>query len=301
MISYIKRKDLNIDKYNACVEKSLQSNVYGFSWYLDIVADNWDTLVLDDYNAVMPIPWRKKYFIKYVYTPFWMLELGIYAKETIDENEFLIHLFDEFKYVDLRMNRGNSFGMFHKFQSEKQMQVISLENGYEKIVNSYNRNRKREISKALKNDLIEKWSDTPENLIELFKNNVGKRTPQIKDSDYSVLVRLINTCIANKKGDVLSIYSKDDRLVSSAFFIKHKNKVTEIVCSSDFENRNNGANAFMNDRAIFKYQPHFDIFDFGGSSMLKIADYYHSFGAKTENYVQLKMNKLPFLYKLFKR
>ena len=79
MITYIKRKDLEVEKYDACIENSLQSRVYAFSWYLDIVADNWDVLVLDDYKAVMPIPWKKKYFIRYVHPPLWLLELGVFS------------------------------------------------------------------------------------------------------------------------------------------------------------------------------------------------------------------------------
>ena len=58
--NYIKRKELNVSKYDACIENSVQEKIFGFSWYLDIVADQWDVLVLDDYKAVMPIPWRKK-------------------------------------------------------------------------------------------------------------------------------------------------------------------------------------------------------------------------------------------------
>ena len=80
MITYIKRKDLEVEKYDACIENALQSRVYAFSWYLDIVADNWDVLVLDDYKAVMPIAWKKKYFIKYVYPPLWLLELGVFSQ-----------------------------------------------------------------------------------------------------------------------------------------------------------------------------------------------------------------------------
>ena len=53
MIQHIKRKDLDILKYDACIENSIQSRIYGFSWYLDIVADHWEVLVLDDYEAVM--------------------------------------------------------------------------------------------------------------------------------------------------------------------------------------------------------------------------------------------------------
>ena len=52
MIHYVKREDLEVEKYNNCIENSIQSRIYAFSWYLDIVADYWDVLVLDDYKAV---------------------------------------------------------------------------------------------------------------------------------------------------------------------------------------------------------------------------------------------------------
>ena len=71
MIRYIRRKEIDIAKYDACIETAINARIYAYSWYLDIVADNWDILVLNDYEAVMPLPWRSKYFIKYVYPPAW--------------------------------------------------------------------------------------------------------------------------------------------------------------------------------------------------------------------------------------
>ena len=46
MIKYVRRKDLDIKKYNNCIEKSIQSRIYAFSWYLDVVAENWSVLVV---------------------------------------------------------------------------------------------------------------------------------------------------------------------------------------------------------------------------------------------------------------
>ncbi|VAW26447.1 hypothetical protein MNBD_BACTEROID04-1052, partial [hydrothermal vent metagenome] len=58
MIYYYKRNQIDIVKYDTCITKSINTRVYANSWYLDIVADNWDVLVLNDYEAVMPLPWR---------------------------------------------------------------------------------------------------------------------------------------------------------------------------------------------------------------------------------------------------
>lgn len=70
MIHCIKRKDLDIDKYDACIAASVQFRIYAFSWYLDAVSENWEVLILNDYEAVMPLPWKQKYFLKYITQPF---------------------------------------------------------------------------------------------------------------------------------------------------------------------------------------------------------------------------------------
>jgi hypothetical protein len=302
MIQYIKRKDLDIQKYDNRIENSIQSRISAFSWYLDIVTDNWDVLVLEDYKAVMPIPWRKKLGIKYVYPPFWLLELGIFSiDEQIDYNPYFDVLFKNFKSVESRLNTKNHFQKSEPFLLEKQMQVLSIEDNYETIFKTYRKDRRKDLNKAKKADLTEKWNDSADKLIQLFKDNVGKRTPYIIEKDYQVLEKLISICIKKRVGEILSIYNKQDKLVASGFFLKHKGNATILVSSTDFKHRNNGENTFLIDRAIYKYQKNFSEFSFGGSSMESIAKYFLSFGAKSCNYYQIKYNNLPFLIKLFKR
>jgi hypothetical protein len=300
MINYIKRIDLDVTKYDACIENSIQSRIYAFSWYLDIVADNWDVLVLEDYKAVMPITWRKKAGIKYVYPPLWLLELGIFSlDDTIDYQLFFDTLFKKFTSVETRLNIDNTIQKSASFLIDKQMQILSIKENYETVFDAYRKDRKKDLRKAQNANLVEKWNDSPGNLIQLFKDNVGKRTPYITNKDYLVLEELIEICIKNNLGDILSIYNKENSLVASGFFLKHKNKVTILVSSTDFEHRKNGENTFLIDRAIFKYQNNYDVFHFGGSSMETIAKFFLSFGAETFKYQQVKYTNLPFLVKLF--
>lgn len=301
MIQYIKRKQLDLIKYDSCIENSLQSRVYAFSWYLDIVSDNWDVLVFGDYEAVMPVPWRKKAGIKYVYPPFWLLELGVFSlDETIDYKLFFNFLFDKFKFIELRLNTEN-IEVTSSFLEDKQMQILNIEEEYEAIFNHFRKDRKKDLRKAKNVYLIEKWKDESNKLIQLFKDNVGKRTPFIVEKDYATLKKLIDTCIAKNVGEILSVYSKDSILVASGFFLKHKNKITILISSTDFNYRKNGENTFLIDRAIFKYQEKYNLFHFGGSSMDSIAKYFLSFGAETKVYQQIKYNNLPFFVKFFKR
>tara|TARA_R110000787_G_scaffold269018_3_gene375676 strand:- start:17138 stop:18049 length:912 start_codon:yes stop_codon:yes gene_type:complete len=301
-IKYVLREDLDVEKYNICVKKSNQSLIYGYSWYLDIVCDHWNVLVLDDYKAVMPLPLRRKYFIYYVYQPLWVLQLGIFSmKEDVDELEFVTALKIRYKFVELRLNAGNSLDKLTSKSYVNQFQYLDLNNSHQQISKNFNRNRKRELKKAAQANLIEKWNDSPENLVTLFKNNVGKRLKIITEKDYKTLLSLLETCIANELGELLSIYDENQKLVASGFFLFHKGRVTELVCSTDFSNRDNGANTFLIDSAIFKYQKEYDVFDFGGSSMKSIANYYTSFGAQTTKYSFLKINKLPLFLQVFKK
>ncbi|WOC40787.1 hypothetical protein [Polaribacter sp. HL-MS24] len=301
MIHYVKRKELHVEKYDDCIASSIQSRIYAFSWYLDIVADHWDVLVLDDYKAVMPLPWRKKLGIKYVYPPLWLLELGIFSlKKTVDYSSFSEVLFTKFKYVELRLNTENSDQELDSFVVQKQLQTLSIQDAYESVCKNYRKDRKKDLQKALKNKLTEKWNDSSEKLIELFRNNVGKRTSKIQDKDYTVLKNLLDTCIQKDVGEILSIYDSSKNLIASGFFLKDKKRVSILISSTDFKNRNNGANTFLIDRAIYKYEKSFEIFNFGGSSMQSIAKYFMSFGAKTEEYQQVKYNNLPFLLKMLK-
>jgi hypothetical protein len=301
MINYVKRKDLEVAKYNDCIENSIQSRIYAFSWYLDIVADNWDVLVLNDYEAVMPIPWRKKFFIKYAYTPLWVIQLGFYSIEVENGNEFLIELFSKFKFVEMRTNTVNSFSRFKLFQIERQLQVLSLKLPYETILAGFRKDRMRDLSKAKKYGLTEKWECAPKNLIKLHQENVGKRVKDFTEKEYKVLFQLIKLCVFKRKGEMLSIYDKECKLVASGFFLKHKSEIVKLISATDFKNRKNGANTLLIEKALFKYSKQYDFFDFGGSSIKSIANFNFSFGAATENYMLLKYNNLPRLLKFFKK
>lgn len=299
-IDYIHRDQLDELKYNECIEQSKQGLLYGYSWYLDLVCDHWDALVWDDYSAVMPVPWRKKYGIKYVYQPLWILQLGIFTNSEISsEFEFLNELKNRFKFIALRLNTKNTLQSVTPESSVNHFQYLTLENSYHMLSNNFNRNRKRELKKAANAGLKEIWGDQPERLVSLFEKNIGIRIKGISQSDYENLSNLIKTVVLKGRGEILSIYDQT-QLVASGLFLFHKGTVTELVCATDLNNRNNGGNTFLIDRALSKYQEKFDLFDFGGSSIKTIANYYKSFGAKTYHYLFFKSNRLPFLMRLFK-
>ena len=78
MIRFVEYNQLDTEKWDTCIKRCANSLPYVFSWYLDIVVQKWDALILDDYQAVFPLPSRKKFCIKYSFTPFWVQQLGLF-------------------------------------------------------------------------------------------------------------------------------------------------------------------------------------------------------------------------------
>ncbi|MGZ4117920.1 MAG: hypothetical protein ACXVPY_10580, partial [Bacteroidia bacterium] len=91
MIKFIEHKNIDKQKWDACIQSSSSECIFVYSWYLDIVSDNWAALVLNDYEAVFPIASKSKYKINYIYQPFFTRYFGLYSKNKISEkliNEF---------------------------------------------------------------------------------------------------------------------------------------------------------------------------------------------------------------------
>src|SRR4051812_29985359 len=83
-IRYLEQKDIRKDLWDRCISDSANCLIYGYSNYLDRMTTNWDGLVLGDYEAVMPLPWRKKFGISYLYQPFLTAQLGLFSTQPID-------------------------------------------------------------------------------------------------------------------------------------------------------------------------------------------------------------------------
>ena len=57
-ITHITREQIDQKKWDDCIYQSSLPLLYAETIYLDQMASNWDALVLNDYEAVMPLPWK---------------------------------------------------------------------------------------------------------------------------------------------------------------------------------------------------------------------------------------------------
>ena len=110
-IQYLSYHQIDKHKWDACIDSAENGLVYGYSIYLDTMANYWDALVLNDYETVMPLTWNRKYGIYYLYQPPFTACLGIFGNDlsTAIVKDFLLAIPAKFRYWDIALNEGNFF------------------------------------------------------------------------------------------------------------------------------------------------------------------------------------------------
>lgn len=284
MIKYIKRADLDVEKYNACLDNSTNARIYAYSWYLDIVSDNWDVLILGDYKAVMPLPWRQKYLIKYIYKPCWTQQLGVFSTDTIDENlvrEFIKAIPRKFKKITIQFNSDNPIS--GKGISKKINYILGLKKTYKELFLGYKSVRRRNKRQSVKNHIEIEQTDDVVNVIELFKSK-KQDVVAVKDSDYSKLENLIFYLLKKKKAEVLITKDTKNNLLGGAFFLIDKHRITYLFSAVTDDGRQQNTMSYIIDCMIEKHANSNYTLDFEGSMIDGIAFFFRSFGAKDEGY-----------------
>jgi len=285
MIRYIKRHDLDVNKYDNCINYAVNSRIYAYSWYLDIVADNWDALVLNDYEAVMPLPWRSKYFIKYVYPPVWTQQLGVFSKYKIESNlikEFISSIPKKFKKITIQFNSENDLSLF---KIEKRVNyVLNLNKAYSDIFLNFRKGRKSSIKQGLKVGNIIKEVPIDE-LIKIGKSDYSYL--KISNKSFLMLRQLANF-INNNNGFVLGVYTKSNQFLGGSLFLKDKKRIIYLFSVATKLGKQNNAISLIVDNVISDNQNSEYVLDFEGSMIENISSFYKSFGVAEENYFMFK-------------
>src|SRR5215212_1003327 len=150
-IQYLQQYEINKTLWDQCIDHASNGLIYGYSYYLDQMADHWDALVLNEYEAVMPLPWRKKYGIHYLYQPFLTAQLGLFGKHVTADmlQQFLNAIPSKFKLWEFSLNQGNVFSINGYQLYERSNYILDLNPSYDILYANYRENSKRNNKKAV--------------------------------------------------------------------------------------------------------------------------------------------------------
>lgn len=286
MIHYLKRDQLDILKYDACIEAAYNSRIYAYSWYLDIVADKWDVLVLNDYEAVMPLPFmrlKRNLFIKKIIQPPFCQQLGVFSSLKIQQETFkgFMNSFLSYNPKLYNFNSSNIIdGLILDKTVEKNNYELKLSRSYQETYNNYSKNLKRNIVKAKKNNLKLLNNIEANDFINLKKET---KHHNVSQKLFEIMKELIENLCSRNFGELQAVY-KGETLVAIAFFMKEPKRLVHLFSASTDLGKQSGAIPFLFDDIIKRNAATNLVFDFEGSMIDGVAKFFKSFGSRLVNY-----------------
>lgn len=301
MINYLKNTEIDKNQWDTCIRNSGAMKPYAYSWYLDIMAPGWEALVDDEYDSVFPVPGFRKYGIKYVATPIFLQQLGVFSPDKPVEKkagEFFFYMPDFYRFIDLCI--GQNVYLDEYRTTERTNFILRLDGSYQNIYDSFSDHCKRNIHKA-ENEGISYTTDiSPRELINLFISNRGKEIRGIRERDYNRVESLMNHCRINKKGRIIGVRTTGSRLVFGVFMIEITGFKTMLFVVNTEESRTRRINYHFVNELVRENAGTGTIIDFAGSSIPSIASFMESFGSTRETFWRVYRNSLPWPLRIFK-
>jgi hypothetical protein len=302
MIQYFKYKEIDKKKWDKAIDESVNSLIYVYSWYLDIVSPNWNALVEGDYESVMPLTGNKKYGIHYLFPPYFAQQLGVFSKNKLSGemvNDFLNAFPPHYKFIEANLNTKNTFDL-PGFQLKKNINIeLTLDSSYDILKKNYSEDTKRNIKKAAKHSITLQKGIEPAELIKIFRKNIGKKINNLGDKNYEVLLHLVNTCLEKGYAEIWGAHSGEN-LCAGVVWLKKGNRSIFLFSATDQQAKKTGAMFFLIDKFIQEQANTKTILDFEGSNLPGLARFYKGFGSEEYVYLQVRKNNLPKIVKWLK-
>ena len=298
MIRFVKYADIDKSQWDECIEKAINGKIYGYSWYLDIVCREWNALIEDDYVAVFPLPLGRKFFIEYIYQPFFTQQLGVFSRKPITSavvREFIDCLPKRFSYIDINLNTGNKPDALNCKLIPQLNHELDLISPYPGLIADYAQNTRRNLRRALQSEITLSSSPTPDEVVRLFRENRGKHLKHLTNDEYSILLQLIRACMHRGIVEVVGAYSDQNEFCAGVIFVRSNERAIFLFSAVNSDARKNGAMSLIIDQFIRQNAGTRLTLDFEGSNDPDLARFYKSFGATAITYPRVIISKLPWV------
>jgi len=300
-IRYLRHQEIDDKAWDRCISRSVNRNLYAYSWYLNLVCEEWDALVEGEYERVFPLPFRKKAGVHYVYMPPFTQQLGLFSTKHLTPGHveaFLKTIPKHFRLVEINLNTINRYDGSAIESSVRRNYELELIRDYDDLRSSYSANLKRNLARAEKAGLQLNTHLSPGEVIQLFRSNRGRNIVTLGDADYRILERLTHSMLHQGLGQVTGVTGPGNRILAGLIMAEIPQRSILLFSATERHDENHGALPWLIDQYIRANVPRQRILDFEGSNDPGLARFYAGFGAKETKYQQIRIDRLPAPFRM---
>jgi effector-binding domain-containing protein len=294
-IQYVDHHQIDPTKWDSAILRSPHPLAYGLFEYLNAVCESqWDALIYNDYEAVFPLPFKKKFGIKYLVQPVFCQQLGAFGSNVnVSTHDFLSAIPKRFFRVRLQLNPY--FDQTNEVESiqTKPAGIIASSRKLTTKTNmtiqlsqplDYNKDCKKNLHRLAELPIEYKINAISiREAIDTYRKAWGKQNPEIEDEHYQLFA---NACTEKLSFTVTAHHQKEGDLLGAAIFLitpENTKRSLHYVCAGPTEaGKSIGVMHGIIDFILNRYKGENMLFDFEGSSIASVASFYKKFGANEE-------------------
>ena len=293
-IRYLHRNALDEERWNEAIAASRAETLYPYTWYLDQAAEHWSALMMGDYQYLMPLVWKRKWGVPYIYQPFYTQQLGIFSAAHVDPliaTQFLAQIPSRFRWAQINFNAQNLVGDAPgRSVTDRTNYILSLKGTYDQIRDGYSTNARRNLKKGEGYPFQVRQGLTCRELVDFKrKHDVVTRT----HAQYAWLTGLLENLIRRKAGMILAD-GQSGEMHAGAFFAFSRQRAIYLLSASSDAGKERRSMFRIIDTFIREHAGSDLTLDFEGSNIPSVARFFAGFGAKQETYQRIGIRRFPF-------
>lgn len=282
----LKRHQIDEQKWDQLISNSNPSLPYGYCYYLDAVAENWEAIVLNDYEAVLPLVWLRKWGVKCLYQPYYCQQLGFFSKQKLSPETLkqMLAFTKNFPFAQINLNvSAQSIAAECGLVTKKNL-LLPLQSTYVEIKTKFSDNHKRNIAKAEKSNWRFSEIEDVQQFQKFYLQNINPQKENFKPKHRKIFNRLTQELMEKKVAKIFVVYSGTHALQAACMMLLHQHRLINVMNTSSQEGKKNGGSHFLFSNIIRQYANSPYVLDFEGSSIAGIARFYEGFGAQPETF-----------------
>lgn len=295
-ISVVASHNIDRNKWNGCIGESQHGLIYALTDYLDHMTEQWTGIVINDYEAVLPVPWKKKFGIKYTYAVPFIQQLGLFSKhESIVDDEVMKAIFSVCRYGEYYFNYAS-----HVSGAIARVNYVLPLKPFNELIKSFSDDAQQLVRKTLLSDL-EYTSASLDEAIDLCRELYGNRFPNVKESDYENFKRVCRFFSSKDAVVLKKVSDKKNNTLAVVLLLQYRDRLYNLINGTTPEGRAVKANYFLLSNVWKEFESSNLLFDFEGSELPGVKEFYEKFSPQNQPYFNYRFNHLRFPANIFKK
>lgn len=299
-IRYTEGPGLDKSRWDAIIRDDPNGSLFATTLFLDLMTDGWDAIIFGDYEALLPLPVRKRWGYRYVHTIPFCGPFAVYgpAASHININAMLDAIPAHFIRCDVNLWADGPFPSDWAVQPRTNY-LLDLSEEYAIIRSQFHSSCRNLLNRGLSDGLHIEHGFPIVSQVSLAGTHGG--LGETAQRDLLLFQRLCEQW--PKVGPLysLAVISSEGQPLAGAVFLHSHTRLHYLLGWSSQEGRRQNASRFLLDQIIRMHAGQPISLDFEGSDIPGVAQFFASFGAVPRQYQLLRRDKLPMPVKVFFR